>query len=146
MIKDILKNTQNMLTPIKLLRYVDEDWGQLNMEMPPVQYPCALIGVGDITFTQVGDFAQKGVGTIIITVADTKLSNSSMMSAEEQEENGFAFYDVIQEVYRVLHLQEIIPNSEPLERAFVRKKERIDGTREYQVGFLLKFKEENDNS
>lgn len=43
MIKDIFQELIETLSGIKELRYVASDWGQLDYEQPPVQWPCALI-------------------------------------------------------------------------------------------------------
>ena len=50
--KQIFLSIQNRLAEIEELSYIDKDWGQLQYEQPPVQWPCALIDVANIDYTQ----------------------------------------------------------------------------------------------
>ena len=47
--KEILKNIQSKIAEVQGVKYVDEDWGQLNL-FPgdfPVQFPCVLFDIKD---------------------------------------------------------------------------------------------------
>ncbi len=43
--KQYITALRNQLATIASLKHIDTDWGQLNLEQPPVQYPCALLTV-----------------------------------------------------------------------------------------------------
>ena len=45
--KNSLESIQQLLQAIEGLKYVDEDWGQLDYYSPnfPVQWPCVLIRI-----------------------------------------------------------------------------------------------------
>ena len=60
--KEILKNIQTKITEVQAVKYVDEDWGQLNL-FPgdlPVQFPCVLCDIkgnkADYIFKDFGQF------------------------------------------------------------------------------------------
>ena len=51
--KEILQNIQNRLSTITEIRYIDEDWGQLDYysQNMPVQWPCCLIDIQSGNFS-----------------------------------------------------------------------------------------------
>lgn len=53
--KAILIAVQETLLTIPELRYVDEDWGQLDdySPNPPTQFPLALIDVGNLQYSDI---------------------------------------------------------------------------------------------
>lgn len=54
--KEILKNIQSKITEVQAVKYVDEDWGQLNLYHGdlPVQFPCVLFDIKDGQFENIG--------------------------------------------------------------------------------------------
>ena len=85
--KALLEKIQQQVSEIAELKYIDENWGQLDYYSPnmPVQFPCALIDVQQVQFTNLGrDMSKKpvqrqiGQVSIKITIANMRLSNSSM--------------------------------------------------------------------
>lgn len=81
--KQLLIDIQNRLqATVPALKYNDEDWGQLDYYnvAQPVKYPCALINISSITWSNQGDFVQQGLVSITITVCDVKLANTSYES------------------------------------------------------------------
>ena len=52
--KEVFKDIQQRLQTIPEFRYIGEDWGQLNFEQPPVDWPCALIDLGNVDFSSAG--------------------------------------------------------------------------------------------
>lgn len=86
MSKEVLKKIQDLLATIPALKYVDEDWGQLDdySPHPPTQFPLALIDIGNLQYSDIGidrtatpQNRQMATGTIVISIANLKLTNTS---------------------------------------------------------------------
>ena len=93
-------------TKVSALKYVDEDWGQLDYfsQHPPVQYPCCLFDIGDVTWTNQGKKQQSGTANIVITVANLKLSNTSAKAPIGQKNNAWGIHStIIQAIHQSLH-------------------------------------------
>lgn len=74
-IKEILLNVQERLgTAVPGLEYIDKDWGQLSYEKPAVKYPCALLDVKNINYSQEGRGRQMADTQLTVTVANLRLA------------------------------------------------------------------------
>ena len=51
--KALLEKIQEKLSEVEGLKYIDENWGQLDYYSPnmPVQYPCVLIDIGQVQYS-----------------------------------------------------------------------------------------------
>ena len=101
--KEVFKDIQERLKTIPELRYVGEDWGQLNFEQPPVEWPCVLIDLGNAEFSSEGMKAQQVHATLNITIADIRYHGVSSVLPPEQEAKAFEVFDLIEKVNRLLH-------------------------------------------
>lgn len=69
--KQIFLSIQDYLAEqVTNLKYIDKNWGQLNIPQPPVQWPCCLIDVASIDYTQTSDLDRLADATIELTIAD----------------------------------------------------------------------------
>lgn len=102
--KALLEKIQQQVSEIAELKYIDENWGQLDYYSPnmPVQFPCALIDVQQVQYTNLGrDISKKpvqrqiGQVSIKITIANMRLSNSSMQAPRRQKEEVWAIWGII---------------------------------------------------
>lgn len=59
------------------LKYIDKDWGQLNAEQPAVGFPCALIDIASVEYSELGNNWQNGVATVTVRVANNRTNASS---------------------------------------------------------------------
>ena len=100
--KNIFLSIQNRLTEITNLKYIDKDWGQLQYENPPVQWPAALLDVEQAEYTQMGRGAQKAEADITITVANVNLQRSSAGVAAAKRNNAYATIDLLDEIHQKL--------------------------------------------
>ena len=106
----------------------------------PVQFPCALIDVQQVQFSNFGrDMSKKPVqrqiGTIQIkiTVANMRLSNSSMQAPRRQKEEVWAIWGIIEKIHQQLHGVSLLPNVSALIRSSQSRTLRDDGVQEYEV-------------
>lgn len=133
MIKETLIAVQDALKKITELRYIAEDWGQLdNFEMSPVQFPCALIDFSGADYASIGGNAQTADATLSVRVAQIQVQNST--NAPNANIN-FESYDLITKINTKLH------GSHALTRISCRKTDRDDVIKEIVLTYKFGFKD-----
>lgn len=146
MSKQVLQSIQDILTPIPGMRYVDEDWGQLDdySPNPPTQFPLALIDIGNLQFSDIGkdrtatpQNRQMATGTIVISIANLKLTNSSARAPQPQKDKAWAIWDIVESVHAKLHGVVVGGSAGALMRTAMRKVKRDDGIQEYEVTYTI---------
>jgi hypothetical protein len=138
MIKPFVDIQNRLEAEVKALRYNDEDWGQLDNygNSPPVQWPCALIDCDDISVSQAGRLTMVDSITVVVRVADLRLSNTSAQAPAFQKEGAYRLFETIQEVARALHGWTGTPECYGrLQRTGQRRIRRKDGVRLYEITF-----------
>lgn len=136
--KEIIQQIiERLQTNITELRYVGEDWGQLEFEPLPVQFPCALIDLDGFSFQQMGQRAQTAEGDIYIRIADIATRISANAPAQLQEQS-YNYYDLIEKVHNVIHGL-AGQTFQPLMQTSVKRVRRDSGTREYVLTFRTAF-------
>ena len=83
------------------LMYIDKDWGQLSYEVPSVKWPCALLDVENVNYTQEGGGRQMADTQIVITVADLRLTPASLPAPDR--ESAYRTIELLGKIHRVLH-------------------------------------------
>lgn len=140
--KNLLEKLQLRLAEIPQLKYIDENWGQLDYYSPnmPVQYPCTLIDVQQVQYSNIGkDLTKRPVQRQIaqvqikITIANMRLTNSSMQAPRRQKEEVWAIWGIIEKIHQQLHGVSLLPNVSPLIRTSQNRTLRDDGIQEYEV-------------
>lgn len=139
--KDQLQSIQNQIATITEIPYVDENWGQIDYYSPnhPVQWPCTLIDISEIGYSNTGMSASKspvnrqmGNVSLIITVANLKLTNSSFRAPQGQKNDAWKIWDIMELIHKKLQGFSPTPNCK-LMRTGMRKMRRDDGIQEYEV-------------
>lgn len=140
--KSILQNIQNRLSAIPELKYIDEDWGQIDYYTPnmPVQWPCCLIDLNAGQFSNISkDITkhprerQNGIFSIKITVANMKLTNTSSKAPQTQKNNAWHLIDMIEKIHQQLHGFSPADNCSKLVRTTFSRVMRDDGVQEYSI-------------
>lgn len=146
MSKEVLKSIQDILTPIPGMRYVDEDWGQLDdySPNPPTQFPLALIDIGNLQYSDIGkdktatpQNRQMATGTIVISIANLKLTNTSARTPQSQKDKAWAIWDIVESVHAKLHGVAVGGSAGAMMRTAMRKVKRDDGIQEYEVTYTI---------
>ncbi len=146
MSKEVLKSIQDILTPIPGMRYVDEDWGQLDdySPNPPTQFPLALIDIGNLQYSDIGkdktatpQNRQMATGTIVISIANLKLTNTSARAPQSQKDKSWAIWDIVASVHKKLHGVVVGGSAGAMMRTAMRKVKRDDGIQEYEVTYTI---------
>lgn len=146
MSKEVLQNIQNALSTIPELLYVDEDWGQLDdySPHPPTKFPLALIDIGNLQYSDIGkdrtvtpQNRQMATGTVVISIANTKLTNSSARAPQTQKDKAWAIWDIVESVHAKLHGVVVGGSAGAMMRTNMRKVKRDDGIQEYEVTYTI---------
>lgn len=81
-------------------RTVDHDLQQLNLEKPPVTFPCVLIGDFNFDFMQMSANTQTGKGSVTLKICFTPYSSSESKTPVEYLKKAINYYELEQ----LLHL------------------------------------------
>lgn len=140
----LLSDIQDRLSSqVADLKYVDEDWGQLDDYSPnfPVKWPCALIDCFSVNFENMGKKGQLGLAVIRVQVANIKLSNSSGKAPAGQKTNSLSFYLLMKKVYKALHGWAGHNHYSGLIRTSEKRLLRNDGVRVHEMLFTVEIKD-----
>ena len=136
--KSIFINILELLKTIPGIRYTGEDWGQLNFEQPPVDFPCVLVDLGDAEFSQAGKHTQQVVATLNVTIADIRYNGLSTKLPERQRDREFEIFSLIENVNKKLHGHGGETYSR-LCRVSLKKLERDDAIREFVMTYKFAY-------
>ncbi len=148
--KIILQNIQNRLSTVSELRYIDEDWGQLDYysQNMPVQWPCCLIDISDIAFSNIGvDRTKTPINRQMakvmakITLANVKYGNTSLQAPQTQKDESWMIWELAQKIHEKLHGFKPNETSGGMIRKSLIRNLREDGVQEYQI--LYEFESQN---
>lgn len=140
--KNLLEKLQLRLAEIPQLKYIDENWGQLDYYSPnmPVQYPCVLIDIGQVQYSNLGKDLTKtpqqrqiAQVQIKITIANMRLTNTSLLAPRRQKEDSWSIWTLIEMIHQKIHGFSLLPNVTPLIRTSQNRTLRDDGIQEYEV-------------
>lgn len=101
--EEILKKVmQRLKEEVPELKWIDLNIGQMMMENPPVDYPCALIDVPRAEYSDASAGMQVGKMVLEIELFFIVRAPSSMAAPAQLREQAFAHYSITQKVYRAL--------------------------------------------
>ena len=101
-IKTILLAVQQRLTEqVSELAYIDKNWGQFDYDVPPVKWPCVLLDIDEVPFTQLGGGGQIADGvTVEILAANLRLVSSS--AAAPNKADAYLLIELLDKIHSVL--------------------------------------------
>lgn len=140
MLKEAFKDILKRLETITEFKYIGEDWGQLNFEQPPVDWPCALIDLGNAEFSSAGMKSQQVEAVVNITIADIRHQGVSSRLPSDQADKAFEIFDLIDKVNTLLHGTGGEHYSR-LCRISLKKMLREDAVREFVMSYKFSYKD-----
>lgn len=143
--KEAFKDILNTLQTIPGFRYVGEDWGQLNFEQPPVDFPCALIDLGNAEFSSAGMKTQQVEAIVNITIADIRYNGITSALPAERADKAFEIFDLIDKVNKLLHGTGGEHYSR-LCRISLKKMLREDAVREFVMSYKFSYRDDTATS
>lgn len=145
----IINGVQEKIKVVPGIKYVDEDWGQLDYYSPnfPVQWPCVLIDVSEADFRDIGKDLNKlpqnrqtAEVNITLTVANLRLTNSSGKASRFQKEAVRSIHKLIEDIHKAIHGKKAHEKSGALIRKSMRRVKRDDGVQEYNITYKMPIK------
>lgn len=144
--KDVLQNIQNKLAEIPELKYIDEDWGQLDnySPNPPTKFPFALIDITNVGYANLGidrtatpQNRQTATGSVTITVGNLKLTNTGLNAPQLQKDKAWEVWDIIEKIHQKLHGFKPTNITGALIRNDLQRVVRDDGIQEYRINYTM---------
>lgn len=135
--KQLFLKIQTRLSAIQAIKYIDKDWGQLQMDNPPVNWPCVLIDVENVNYTQMGRGYQKADADITITVANINNVRSSAMAPNKS--SAYATIDLMETIHQSLQLFAGDGDFQPLQRTNLKKVFNEGGAEIYTMTYKTAF-------
>lgn len=138
MIKTILSDVQDRLSSLEFLRYIGEDWGQLDMysEMPPVKFPCALIDFDVASYESIGKAMQTCEAELSIRFANLPTNNTSSKAPNKNQ--PFEIFDKIEALNKILHHVDGEGYSRLVRKSMTRVR-RDDNIKEFVINYSVSF-------
>ena len=68
--QDIIFSLLQRISSLPEIAYASADWGQLSYNAPPVEWPCALIDISQVSLHDHLQEQQSAEGIITVTLAD----------------------------------------------------------------------------
>lgn len=146
--KALLQQLQERIAEIKDIKYIDEDWGQLDYYSPnmPVQWPCCLIDIEAVDYSNLGNNFSKTPKNrqnarvqIAFTLANMKLTNTSLQAPRGQKENAWQIFQWVEQLHQQLHGFSPLPNASKLIRTSFGRVQRDDGVQEYKIIYAMEM-------
>ncbi len=81
---------------VPALRHTDKNWGQLTLPQPPVQWPCCLIDLDSVDYSQTASPDSLAQAAITLTLADRHTVRSSAKAPSKAD--AYDFLDIIEAV------------------------------------------------
>lgn len=143
-----LQTVQDKLANISALKYIDEDWGQMDSYSPnpPTKFPCALIDITSLNFSNIGkdnsaDPVNRQIadGSVTFIVANLKLSNTSHRAPQSQKDSAWSIWTIIGDLHKAVHGWKPTESSGALMRTGIKRIRRDDGIQEYQITYSIGF-------
>lgn len=130
-----------LISKVPELKYTDEDSGQLDYfgSHPTVKFPCALIDINTVSWSNIGHTVQLGLVQIKIRIAFLPLSKSSTGAPQSQKDKAFGTLDVVKLVHKALHGWTGHRHYTALIRTATTKSKRADGMKIYDVTYTCEL-------
>lgn len=118
--KQIFLNIQDRLAvQVPALRYIDKNWNQLNLPQPPVQWPCCLIDIDNIDYSQTSGSDRLADATISLTIATQHTVRSSTKAPSKSD--AYDVLDVLESVMETLEGWRVPDTTQALTRTRLAK-------------------------
>lgn len=92
---------KQLRTEVPELRFIDINLGQLQLENPPVDWPCALVDVASVDY-QGGDM-QSAETVLNVTLGFLVYGPSNAGAAPELRQQAMQHYAILRQVAEALH-------------------------------------------
>ncbi len=100
--EEILETVMQKLAQIPELRWIDLNVGQMSVQNPPVDYPCALVDITAIDHTTAGVQRQIGDLQLEIELYFIVRSPANTLAPGHLREQAFEYFAIVRKIYATL--------------------------------------------
>ncbi len=130
---------ERLKTEVPALKWIAEDIGQLDIENPPVSFPCALISYTNSTYEELGNMNQGGLVTINIRLAFNAHADTYAVAPESHLDASLERFEVENNVYKALHGWGDEDGFQGLSRVSSASERRADGMKVRELQFTTYY-------
>ncbi len=132
----IIKSIEEKLrAQVPELKWIDQDFGQLELENPPVNFPCALIDVQEVDWENTTQLDQQGDTLVNIRIAFRVYDRSNIHTPTPLRQRAVAHFSVLKKIKKHLHgAEDAEANYNSLKCIKTRRNKTID-PRVYTMSF-----------
>ncbi|MGQ0740203.1 MAG: hypothetical protein ACT4OJ_14220 [Bacteroidota bacterium] len=126
------------------IRFIDQDWNQLDEENPRIAYPCVLIDFPDTAFGQMQGY-QHGDATVRLKLIYRSFTASSNITPGANRETALQFYELekmLCDVLQAWYADGLLVNA--MIRTGASTEKRDDGLRVRVIDFSCSFVEDSN--
>jgi hypothetical protein len=131
-------------TDVPLIRFIDQDWNQLDEESPAISFPCLLIDFPDTQFSQMQGY-QEGNATVRMKLIYRSFTATSSITPGTNRETALQFYELEKSIYTALqawYADGLLINA--MIRLNASTEKRDDGVRVRVIDFACTFAEDSN--
>ncbi len=125
---------------VPAIKWVDQDFGQLEEPHPPVIFPCCLIDFQSTPYSELSNLAQLGMPTVTFRLGDNPLSSSQSGAPVLVRKKAVEFYQLEQDVYKAVQGFFTVYTS-PFNRVGADTERRNDNIRVRQLSFTTSYED-----
>lgn len=103
-----------LATMVPALQYIDRNWNQLRYDQAPIKWPCCLIDLDSIDYSQAADLCRVAEASISITIATQVLTRTSAKAPSKT--TGFDILDIVENVIEALEGYRVPDTTQSLAR------------------------------
>lgn len=95
------KIIEKIETAVTSIRFINQDWNQLDELTPQITYPCVLIDFPDTQFTQMQGY-QDATCLVRLKLIYRSFTATSNITPDANRETALQFYELEQQLYQAL--------------------------------------------
>lgn len=123
----LLQIVNERISNIEALKYIDRNWGQLDLETPAVKFPCAITDIEGVEYSDLLNREQVADIEFTVTIAVQNFYNTSQKAPNKVK--GYDIFDIIGEVNDLLQ-----GYATPEFATFSRRRlQKVDAEKNYSV-------------
>ncbi len=143
--KELYLKITELLNELPQLRWVDFNRGQLQEELPPISYPCALVDIDLPSCENIDEDFQQVRASFTITLVFKSIGETNSKAPQKRREYALNYFDTVDAVFD--KLQGYSDDSfYPFERTSVRNQNIRIGLKTVELSFSTSWQEHSSNS
>lgn len=143
--KELYLKITELLNEIPELRWVDFNDNQLQEEVPPIAYPCALVDIDLPRCENIHEDIQIASANFTITLIFKSFGETNTKTPKSRREFALKYFDVVDTVFDKLQGYKN-ENFYPFERTSVRNQNIRQGLKVVEMSFSTSWEERSSTT